>query len=72
VPSTQIRPKSLADYLDVLSRIAFEAGLSGRVVEAKWKRRREGSILRGVDGVTRTEASCLIQGAAAGMRSDER
>jgi 3-methyladenine DNA glycosylase Tag len=36
MPPKQIRPKSLADYLDVLSRIAFEAGLSGRVVEAKW------------------------------------
>src|SRR5436309_6598078 len=36
VPPKQIRPRSLADYLDVLSRIAFEAGLSGRVVEAKW------------------------------------
>jgi len=33
----QIRPKSLADYLEVLSRIAFEAGLSWRVVEAKWE-----------------------------------
>lgn len=29
-------PRSLADYLDVLCRIAFEAGLSWRVVEAKW------------------------------------
>jgi Methyladenine glycosylase len=36
VPPKQIRPKRLADYLDVLSRIAFEAGLSWRVVEAKW------------------------------------
>src|SRR5919108_48156 len=36
MPPKQIRPKSLADYLDVLSRIAFEAGLSWRVVEAKW------------------------------------
>lgn len=36
MPPKQIRPKSLADYLDALSRIAFEAGLSGRVVEAKW------------------------------------
>ena len=36
MPPKQIRPKSLADYLDVLSRIAFEAGLSSRVVEAKW------------------------------------
>jgi 3-methyladenine DNA glycosylase Tag len=36
VSPEQIRPKSRADYLDVLSRIAFEAGLSRRVVEAKW------------------------------------
>jgi hypothetical protein len=36
MPPKQIKPKSLADYLDVISRIGFEAGLSGRVVEAKW------------------------------------
>src|ERR671922_40738 len=36
MPPKQIRPKSLADYLDVLSKIAFQAGLSWRVVEAKW------------------------------------
>lgn len=36
MPPKKIRPKSLADYLDVLSKIAFEAGLSWRVVEAKW------------------------------------
>ena len=34
LPPKQIRPKSLADYLEVLSRIAFEAGLSSRVIEA--------------------------------------
>jgi len=37
MPPKQIQPKSLADYLDALSRIAFQAGLSGRVVEAKWE-----------------------------------
>jgi len=37
VPPKQIRPKSLADYLEVVSKIAFEAGLSWRVVEAKWE-----------------------------------
>lgn len=42
MPPKRIRPKSLADYLDVLSRIAFEAGLSGRVVEAKWDGIRHG------------------------------
>jgi DNA-3-methyladenine glycosylase I len=36
MPPKQIRPKSNADYLDVISMIAFEAGLSWRVVEAKW------------------------------------
>jgi DNA-3-methyladenine glycosylase I len=36
MPPRQIKPKSLADYLEVLSKIAFEAGLSWRVVDAKW------------------------------------
>jgi Methyladenine glycosylase len=36
VPPKRIKPKSLADYLDVMSRIGFEAGLSWRVVDAKW------------------------------------
>jgi DNA-3-methyladenine glycosylase I len=42
MPPKQIRPRSLADYLEVLSKIAFEAGLSGRVVEAKWDAIRKG------------------------------
>ena len=36
MPPKKVRPKSLADYLEVLSKIAFAAGLSSRVVEAKW------------------------------------
>lgn len=36
MPPTQIKPKSLADYLEALTKIAFAAGLSNRVVEAKW------------------------------------
>jgi DNA-3-methyladenine glycosylase I len=36
MPPKQIRPKSLSDYLEVMSKIGFEAGLSWRVVEAKW------------------------------------
>jgi DNA-3-methyladenine glycosylase I len=36
MPPKRIRPKSLADYLEVLTKIAFAAGLSGRVVDAKW------------------------------------
>ena len=41
MPPKQIRPRSLADYLEVLSKIAFEAGLSGRVVDAKWENIRK-------------------------------
>jgi 3-methyladenine DNA glycosylase Tag len=41
VPPKPIRPKSLADYLEVLSKIAFEAGLSWRVVDAKWEEIRK-------------------------------
>ena len=32
----KIRPASLADYLDALSRNVFQSGISWRVVEAKW------------------------------------
>ena len=41
MPPTRIRPKALADYLEALSKIAFEAGLSGRVVDAKWENIRK-------------------------------
>jgi 3-methyladenine DNA glycosylase Tag len=33
---TQIDPKSLADYLAVMTRSVFEPGLNWSVVEAKW------------------------------------
>ena len=32
----KIKPKGLADYLDVLTRAAFQSGIRWRVVEAKW------------------------------------
>src|SRR2546422_11294199 len=32
----KVKPTSTADYLDVLSRSVFQAGISWRVVEAKW------------------------------------
>jgi 3-methyladenine DNA glycosylase Tag len=35
-PPPQIRPKSLDDYLEQLSKSAFQAGISWRVVDAKW------------------------------------
>ena len=41
MPQTQdgpkkIKPKGMSDYLDVLTRAAFQSGISWRVVEAKW------------------------------------
>jgi DNA-3-methyladenine glycosylase I len=32
----QIEPKSLSDYLEVMARGIFQAGISWKVVEAKW------------------------------------
>ena len=40
-PPRQIRPESLANYLDVLSKAVFQSGISWRVVEAKWAGTRE-------------------------------
>ena len=40
-PPPQISPKSLADYLDVMSKTAFQSGMSRKVVEKKWAGTRE-------------------------------
>ena len=32
----QITPKSIDDYLEQLSKVVFQAGISWRVVDAKW------------------------------------
>lgn len=32
----KIKPKSLADYFEVLTKAVFQSGISWRVVEAKW------------------------------------
>ena len=32
----QIKPGSLADYLEVMSKAVFQAGISWKVVESKW------------------------------------
>jgi DNA-3-methyladenine glycosylase I len=33
---TQIEPKGLADYLEVMSKAVFQSGMSWSVIEAKW------------------------------------
>jgi DNA-3-methyladenine glycosylase I len=37
----QIQPKSLDDYLEVMSKAVFQTGMSWKVVEAKWPGIRE-------------------------------
>ena len=37
----QIEPQSLGDYLEVMSKAVFQAGMSWKVVEAKWPGIRE-------------------------------
>jgi DNA-3-methyladenine glycosylase I len=32
----QIKPKSLGDYLDVMSRVVFQTGISWQVIDKKW------------------------------------
>ena len=41
VPPVQIKPTSLNDYLEVMSKAVFQSGMSWRVVEAKWPGIRE-------------------------------
>jgi len=40
-PPKQIQPKSLDDYLEVMSKAVFQSGISWNVVEAKWEGTRE-------------------------------
>lgn len=37
----RIKPQSLADYLEVMSKSVFQTGISWRVVESKWPGTRE-------------------------------
>ena len=43
----QIEPKTLGDYLEVMSKAVFQSGMSWRVVETKWPGIRDG--FRGFD-----------------------
>jgi 3-methyladenine DNA glycosylase Tag len=35
-PPEQIKPKSVGDYLEVMSKAVFQSGMSWKVVDAKW------------------------------------
>ena len=49
----QIKPTKLADYLDVMSKAAFQSGISWQVVDAKWPGSRE--VFRDFDPETLVE-----------------
>ena len=60
----QIKPRGLADYLEVMSKSVFQTGISWRVVESKWPGIRE--AFRDFDPVkvsklTGTELEALAQ-----------
>jgi DNA-3-methyladenine glycosylase I len=40
-PPEQIKPQSLGDYLEVMSKAVFQSGMSWKVVESKWETTRE-------------------------------
>lgn len=50
-PPEQIEPKSLDDYLDVMSKVVFQSGMSWRVIEAKWPTTREAFLGFDVEAV---------------------
>jgi len=40
-PPKQIEPQGLSDYLEVLTKVAFQSGMSWRVIDSKWPGFRE-------------------------------
>jgi len=63
-PPPQITPKSLDDYLEQLSKGVFQAGISWRVVDAKWPSTRTAFHRFNVERVARMserEIDALVQ-----------
>ncbi len=61
---TRIKPQSLADYLEVMSKSVFQTGISWRVVDAKWPGIKEafrGFEPRAISGLTVAEIDELVQ-----------
>jgi DNA-3-methyladenine glycosylase I len=40
-PPEQIKPESLGDYLEIMSKAVFQSGMSWKVVESKWETTRQ-------------------------------
>ncbi len=52
----QITPRTLGDYLEVMSRAAFQSGMSWKIVEAKWAGTREAFHNFEIDAVAEMNA----------------
>jgi 3-methyladenine DNA glycosylase Tag len=64
VPPEQIEPKTLGDYLEVMSKAVFQSGISWRVVESKWSGTREafhGFDAHAVAGLIEPDLDALAQ-----------
>jgi 3-methyladenine DNA glycosylase Tag len=60
----RIKPKSLGDYLEVMSKSVFQSGMSWKVVEAKWPGIREafhGFDAPRVASMSEAEIDALVQ-----------
>ncbi len=60
----RIKPQSLADYLEVMSKSVFQTGISWRVVDAKWPGIKEafrGFEPRVISSLTVAEIDELVQ-----------
>ena len=63
----KIKPKNLADYLEVMSKSVFQTGISWRVVEAKWP-----GIKEAFHGFDPTIVSKLSEAELAALAEDTR
>ncbi len=66
-PPERIEPQGLADYLDVMSKSVMQAGISWRVVNAKWPGLRD--AFRGFDPAT---VANLTESELDDLTSDQR
>ena len=64
---TRIKPKSLGDYLEVMSKAVFQTGISWQVVEKKWPGTRD--AFKGFDAV---KVSMLSPAQVDALTNDTR
>ena len=60
----QIQPKGLGDYLEIMSKVVFQSGMSYKIVESKWPGIKEcfhGFDVNRIAGMTPDEIDQLTQ-----------